>query len=204
MPAYNEERNVPRVVAALKDCPDIDEIIVVNDGSTDKTAQVAAQAGAFVVDLSPNRGKGGAMKAGAEATDADILLFVDADLVGLTSQHCRDLLEPVRKGEVDMTVGIFTGGRLATDLAQTITPFLSGQRALRRHILESIPQLEYSRYGVEMALSRYAAIHGIRVKKVFLRDVSQIMKEEKCGFVPGLLHRLQMYWEIVKALCFKL
>jgi len=161
---------------------------------------VAADLGARVISLYPNRGKGGAMKAGAKATTADILLFVDADLVGLSETHCHDLLEPVISGRTDMTVGVFAGGRATTTIAQKITPFLSGQRAIRRKILEEIPQLEDSRYGVEVAISKYVAANGIRVEKVLLKDVSHVMKEEKQGLLPGARNRLKMYWEILKVL----
>ncbi|NMB45581.1 MAG: glycosyltransferase family 2 protein [Firmicutes bacterium] len=200
VPAYNEAYTIGEILQVLQQCRDIDEIIVVNDGSSDDTAEIAVSLGVRVVNLYPNRGKGGAMKAGAQVTSADILLFIDADLVGLVTSHCCALLEPVLDGSADMTIGVFTGGRPATTLAQKITPFLSGQRALRREIVEDIPELEDSRYGVEVAISRYAASKCIRVEKVPLHDVSQIIKEEKRGFLPGAKSRVKMYWEILKAL----
>ncbi len=203
IPAYNEEHTVGSILQVVQRCEAIDEVIVVNDGSSDRTAEVANSLGARVINLYPNRGKGGAMKAGAKATTADILLFLDADLVGLTEAHCLDLLEPVISGRTDMTVGIFAGGRAPTTLAQKLTPFLSGQRAIRREILENIPQLEDSRYGVEVAISRYVAANGIRVEKVLLKDVSHLMKEEKQGLIPGVRNRLKMYWEILRVLGFR-
>jgi glycosyltransferase involved in cell wall biosynthesis len=200
VPAYNEGHTIGQVLAVLQQSPDIDEVIVVNDGSTDDTAERAAELGARVLNLYPNRGKGGAMKAGVQATLADIVLFIDADLVGLNHTHCTALLEPVLQGKADMTVGLFTGGRASTTLAQKMAPFLSGQRAVRREIVECIPELEDSRYGVEVAISRYASSNSIRVEKVPLQDVSQIMKEEKQGFVTGAKNRIMMYWEILKVL----
>jgi hypothetical protein len=200
VPAYNEADTIADILQALLGCRDIDELIVVNDGSSDATADIAASLGVRVVNLYPNRGKGGAMKAGSQVTSADILLFIDADLVGLTDAHCHALLEPVLSDKADMTIGVFHGGRPATTLAQKISPSLSGQRALRKEIIEDIPELEDSRYGVEVAISRYATSNSIRVEKVPLQDVSQIMKEEKQGFLPGAKNRLRMYWEILKVL----
>ena len=66
------------------------------------------------------------MAAGVAATDASVLLFLDADLVGLTQQHVLDLLNPVIAGEVDMSVGVFRGGRVFTDLAQVLVPTSPG------------------------------------------------------------------------------
>jgi len=118
IPAYNEERTVGSVVQASKQCTLVDEVLVVSDGSTDSTLRVAADAGARSIELLPNRGKGGAMLVGFTHTDADIILFLDADLVGLTPKHVESLLEPILAGEVASTLGVFGGGRWPTYLAQ--------------------------------------------------------------------------------------
>src|SRR5690606_7080704 len=104
----------------------VDEIIVVSDGSTDATPQVAEQFGAKVINLSMNLGKGGAMKVGVTHCNADTVLFLDADLIGLTPRHIKNLLQPVINDEVAMSIGVFGDGRFSTDLAQKISPFLSG------------------------------------------------------------------------------
>ncbi|HHT37312.1 MAG: glycosyltransferase family 2 protein [Candidatus Wallacebacter cryptica] len=199
VPAYNEERTVGTVVSALLSSPLIDEIIVVSDGSQDRTAEAARKAGAKVLELEENVGKGGAMLAGTKNTDADVFLFIDADLVGLNKKHIAGLLGPIIHQRAEMTVGVFDHGRLATDLAQKITPFLSGQRAVTRSFFLQIPELENSRYGVEMALSRYARHQHARVETVPLPDLSQVMKEEKRGLMRGFAQRLKMYWEILRA-----
>jgi len=198
IPAYNEEKTVASVVRAVREAPSISEVIVVDDGSTDKTAQVARQAGARVVSLETNVGKGGAMKAGALATDADIIVYLDADLMGLTREHVELLAAPVLKQEADIALGIFDQGRFTTDMAQKLTPFLSGQRAMRRSIILEIPDLEKTRYGVEVAISRYAEQKELRVVRVHLKHVAQLTKEEKIGLLRGFCARLRMYWEIIR------
>lgn len=200
IPAYNEERHIARVLRVVVPLDAIDDIIVVSDGSTDRTAQVAGRFRRVrVIELECNMGKGAAMAAGARATDADIILFLDADLVGLRREHVLSLLEPVLQGEADMTVGVFGEGRLATDWAQKIAPGLSGQRAVKRSLLEQVPGLESVGFGVEVAISRYAEKHGARVVHVPLLHVGQVMKEEKAGLWRGLRARARMYWEIIRA-----
>lgn len=200
IPAYNEEGNIARVLRVLVPMEAVDEIIVVSDGSTDRTAEVARRYRRVrVVELERNVGKGGAMMAGARATDAEVLLFLDADLVGLRRHHVLAMLDPVLRGQADMALGVFDEGRLATDLAQKLAPQLSGQRAVRRRLLEGVPGLEASGFGVEVALSRYADKSGARVVRVPLRNVAQVMKEEKSGLWKGLRARARMYWEIIKA-----
>lgn len=137
--------------------------------------------------------------AGVKHADAEIILFLDADLIGLKYGHIRSLIEPVAGGLADMTIGIFDEGRPVTDIAQKLAPFLTGQRAVRKEILERIPELEHSRFGVEVALSRYAEKEGLRVMKVSLPGLAQVMKEEKAGVLKGFRARMQMYWEIIRS-----
>jgi glycosyltransferase involved in cell wall biosynthesis len=198
VPAYNEAQNLPSVLQVLQEVPEIFEVIVVDDGSTDNTADMARQHGAIVVSLPENVGKGGAMKAGASVASGDVVLFLDADLVGLTVQHVRQLVVPVLLGENDATVGIFEGGRVSTDWAQALAPFLSGQRAMRRQLLVGFEHIDMAGYGVELQLHRQLKRLGIAPKEVVLRDVTQVVKEEKMGLVKGFSARMRMYWEIIR------
>jgi polyisoprenyl-phosphate glycosyltransferase len=198
VPAFNEEITIGPVIEVLKQTKSIGEIIVVSDGSTDRTARIARQKGVTVVDLKNNIGKGGAMKRGVDKTSSDIVVFLDADLVGLTRRHVEDLARPVITGGADMSIGLFDGGRVATDIAQVLMPFLSGQRAVSRKILDELSDMDVARFGVEVALTRYVREKGYRVEQVPLAGLTHRMKEEKLGFGKGFLARLRMYWEIVK------
>lgn len=198
IPAYNEALNIGRVLHRLVRCDDVHEVIVVCDGCEDNTAAVASRYNVTVVELPENVGKGGAMVAGVRRTDADVILFLDADLIGLSLTHIQALLAPVVSGAADMSLGVFDDGRPVTDLAQKLMPFLTGQRAIRRDVLQRIPELEQSRFGVEVALSRYADKHGLTVVKSELVGLAQVMKEEKAGVWKGLRARMQMYWEIIR------
>ena len=200
VPAFNEEKTIGDVLEVLEKVSLIKTIIVVSDGSTDNTVDVARNYNVEVVELEENRGKGGALKAGLENFRADVVLFLDADLIGLTVEHVHNLLEPVLEGGVDMTIGIFEKGRFATDLAQRMVPKLSGQRALKFSLLEQIADIDISRFGVEVALNRFMESSGIEVQEVILSDMSHVMKEEKLGVWKGMAARMKMYWEIVKYL----
>lgn len=198
IPAFNEARTIRRVIEVARRAFGASEVIVVDDGSRDVTGRIAAAAGARVVRLAENLGKGAAMVAGARAATCDVVLFLDADLLGLTTALVANLAGPVVDGKADMTIGVFGAGRAATDLAQFIAPNLSGQRAIARSTFLDLPGIAESRYGVEVALSNFARDLGLRVAKVSLPGVTQVMKEEKRGFWRGFVQRLRMYWDIVR------
>lgn len=202
IPALNEEATIGAVVSTLRHVDIVDEIIVVSDGSTDRTAETARAAGARVIEHAENTGKAGAMKTGFSNTDAPVILFLDADLIGLSPVHVISLLSPLLKGEADMTVGIFEDGRGVTDLAQLVAPYLSGQRAVRRDIVIEMfreePEADTCRFGIEVALTRHVNHKGYKTVEVSLGEMSHRMKEEKLGPFKGAAARLKMYYEILK------
>ncbi|HSU83462.1 MAG TPA: glycosyltransferase family 2 protein, partial [Thermoanaerobaculia bacterium] len=84
VPAYNEGATLREVLSVLKATPSIDEVLVVSDGSTDDTVEIARSLGLRTIHLRQNQGKGRAMEIGVAHTDAEVLLFVDADILNLT------------------------------------------------------------------------------------------------------------------------
>jgi len=199
VPAFNEEPRIAPVIGALRACGAVDQIIVIDDGSSDNTYDVAVASGAHVIKLEQNLGKGGAVARGLKEAHGDVILMVDADLIGLTARHIYALLEPVTSGRADMSIGLFDDGRPVTDLAQAITPWLSGQRALRRHVIDGL-DIDISRFGVEAVLTRRAKEQHLKVVEVKLHRLTHMTKEEKMGSVKGVTSRVKMYWEVVKSL----
>ena len=197
IPAYNEEATVRPIIEVAK-AANLGPVLVVDDGSSDGTGSIAEHADVNVLFLNKNQGKGGAVYAGASALETRVVLLVDADLTGLTPEHLRKLAKPVLEGHVDMTRGDFAGGRWRTTAAQRITPQLNGQRAILREKLLSVPGLKDSRYGIEIAITETAKRDAWRTQKVPLENVSQVMKEEKRGFLRGLQIRLGMYKDILQ------
>ena len=198
IPAYNESKTIGDVLRVAKSVPLIDEILVISDGSTDDTADIARNYGIHVIELFENSGKSEAIKTGLLASSFDTILLLDADLMGLKADHIYDLLTPVINNEYDMTVGIFKSGRKVTDLAQKIAPNLSGQRALKKSLLEKIKEIDLTSYGLEVALTKLTDNNSYRVEEIYLYDVTHLTKEEKMGVLHGFSSRMKMYWDIVK------
>ncbi len=188
--AFNEEDTVGGVVRVARTFTP--EVIVVSDGSVDGTVGAAREAGADVVDLAVNVGKGGALHAGLRAARADVVILLDADLTGLSAAHLETLCDPVRRGDLDMSIGVFEGGGFVTDWGNKLTPHLSGQRACRREWLLAVPDLAAERWP-EPAITRHLKATGARWAYVELPNVAQVVKEKKRGFWGGAKARTKMY-----------
>ena len=202
IPAYNEEERISGVIKILLEVEEIDEILAVDDGSEDNTSCAALAAGAQVLTLEQNHGKAYAMLVGAQEAKNDILLFMDADLLGLEKRHIEGLVGPVLRQEADMSMGVFSSGRAFTDLAHFVSPNLSGQRALSKEFFfraaEDMEDMEDLGYGIESQINNYAKKNDWRITNVEFDGVSQVTKEEKLGFSKGMTARMKMYMNIFK------
>jgi glycosyltransferase involved in cell wall biosynthesis len=189
IPAREESDRIGGTVRAAIGLPGVDLVLVVDDGSRDQTRALAERAGAAVVSHPRPRGKGAAMETGAEAVrlldrreDRAVprhLLFLDADL-GDTAQHAGPLAEPVRRGEADMTVAVFSstvklGGhgfvvKLSGAGIERATGWrpaqpLNGQRCLTRAAFDAGRPIAGG-FGAETALTIDLLRRGLRVTEV--------------------------------------
>jgi glycosyl transferase family 2 len=191
VPARNEETTVGGVAAALGRASLVDEVLVVDNASTDATADVAASAGARVVTCT-EVGKGEAMRAGAAATDADVLLFADADLLGILPEHADALVGPVLEGRVAMACGLFDRGSLNPVFLHGL-PVLTGQRALTRRLFESLDAATVAGYRVEAAINERCRELGLPTVHFVCRGLWHRTKERKHPTVAGgMAEKLRM------------
>jgi len=204
IPALNEEDNISKVLDVLQKIKWLDEIIVVDDGSTDQTALVVLSYKSRkirLIQLEQNLGKGGAMAEGVRAARNDLLVFLDADLIGLNEDHLLELISPVAFSKTaDLTLGVFAISKLnknaGTKIANRAVPWISGQRAIYKKQLPRLKQLAKSRYGVDLLITR--SISKNRIKVVKLDGLSQDSKEQKTDFFTAIRSRVKMYYQISK------
>jgi polyisoprenyl-phosphate glycosyltransferase len=199
VPAFNEETTVAGVVKPLADSGLFEEIVVVDDGSTDRTAQVAAAAGARVLQPAHNLGKGGAMLFGiANACEHDeVVAFFDADLYGLRPEHAHRLAEGIAKG-YDQVCGLRDWGPVQNVIQLGYGPVVTGERMVRRWVLDALPQDCWDGYVIETAMNDVVDRQGGRTAIVFLPGVTLRTKLHKAGFLAGLAGHWKMTKEILK------
>lgn len=197
IPAYNEERTISQLVEVFKNSGLFFEIIVVNDGSKDKTGLLAQKAEATVINLPKNLGKGEALTLGVRASTGPIILFFDADLSGINRTHLLSLIELVEKNEAEMVIGVQSKWKEMYDWNEAI-PVLSGQRAMKREIFEQVPDLLRKGYQIEEALNYYCKMNGQKVKIVVLEGLEHLQKIPKSNLVKGVFGYIKMSWQIAK------
>jgi glycosyltransferase involved in cell wall biosynthesis len=209
IPAYNEEKRIVATLQAVQNLEANPQIIVVNDGSSDRTAQLAREQGVRVVDLEVNRGKGGAMNAVLSLLDADITVFIDADL-GSSAAEAYKIIDPVLNDRCDLCIAAFplpakkggfgmvkgTAARAIRRVGNIeVTAPLSGQRAMTREVLQAVTPFEEA-YGVELGMSIKALQRGFR-----LLEVPTTMSHNETGRdLRGFLHRGKQFMDVLRVI----
>ena len=216
IPAYNEAERIGLTVASLRARPEIGEIVVMDDGSSDGTADLARASGAARVLTGRNGGKGAALTAAYQAARGwgDIFLLLDADL-GASAGEAVKLLPPILAGDADMTVGMLppdpafaatgqSGGRgfvvrlarqgIERRTQQTFQQPLSGQRAVRRSVLDALGGTFAPGFGVEVDLTVRALQAGFRVVEV----ETEFRHHVTGGDWPSLRHRARQFRDVAR------
>ena len=185
IPAYNEEATVAQVVSVARKLSYVDEVIVVDDGSSDRTVEEAESAGATVISHLVNEGKGSAIKTGFKYSHGNIVAFIDADVSNFTSEKIDKIIRPILEDRTDITKTKFAreSGRVTELTAKPLLGFffpelkyeqpLSGQFAGKRSALNKI-KFEKD-YGVDVGIVLDADVHGIKILEVDIGDISHDM-----------------------------
>ena len=195
IPARDEAPTVADVVSAVRSCTYVREVIVVDDGSTDDTCERASDAGAKVVRRAASEGsKAKAMEAGVEVSDADAILFVDADLLGLTSSHLDAICEPFVAGRAVMSLGTFDYG-FWNWLVLRFPP-TSGERIVPRWVFDAVPPEKRDGYTIEVFLNEVITEARKPTVARVMNGVTHRTKRDKFGRAEGYRRTWRMFWDL--------
>ncbi|SES70481.1 Glycosyltransferase involved in cell wall bisynthesis [Natronincola peptidivorans] len=212
IPVFNEEKKIEETLLEIKKIDVISKIYVVNDGSTDNTAEITSKInGIVLINCLSNNGKGAALKMGVKIAleESDIIIFLDGDL-GKTVREANKLLEPIISNTTDVTIAKFPPAKKKGGLGfvkklakygvyyytgKKLDTVLSGQRAFKKSVLKSI-SLDYRGFEVELGMTIEILKKGFIIKEV---DVNMVHNETGRD-LQGFIHRGKQF----KAILYKL
>ncbi len=187
IPAFNEEKNIANVINKAKKCKYVQEIIVVNNKSTDNTEKIAKNEGARVVECN-SQGKGYAMEEGVRSAKNEVLVFLDADIADYTEDVVDRLIKPIIEKEIDFVKATFDreGGRItelvAKPLLKIVFPSmqayqqpLSGMIAGKKSCFEKV---EFEKdYGVDIGLLLDMSKKHVTIQEAYLGTLKNVSKD---------------------------
>lgn len=171
--AYNNERTIKDIVSTVCDSF-FAEVIVINGGSTDKTDFILKQINGFYnfkyIVLPENKGKGFVMATGIENTNAEIIVFIDADLSNLQDLHLAQLIMPLQYKEADLVLGQ-AAETLIDYKMNSCKSLIVEMSFLKKDILSILEDFKSSKLRVETLLDFHYQYHQKRVKYVMLEGL---------------------------------
>lgn len=200
VPVYNEGKRVGGVLNALVGHPMVDEVIVVNDGSSDDSEAVLKKIkGIRLISYKKNRGKTLAMKMGFEAAKNNLVMTIDSDLVGLDRGAIGDLIEPVLKDRADVSISLRKNSLGLFKLLGL--DFVSGERVFDKKLLGDFGKLKkLPGFGLEVYMNNLIIQKKSRIKVVKWKNVISPRKSVKFGWFAGAWGDTKMVMQIVKVL----
>ncbi len=187
--AYNEENTVAEAVETALKSKIIDEVIIINDGSTDKTAdnleRFLSNPKCVYIKFEKNRGKSFAMVEGVETATGDIIIFIDTDILNFEEKHLVQLIKPLVHQDVRMVIGHPTENIFDEKLNPL--QMLAGERALyKEDILPLLEEIRTTQFGIETMLNLYYKSLGYKIKFEYLWGVYHLTKIRKAGLTGSI------------------
>ena len=200
IPAYNEASRIAAVLDAVLGHPLIDEVLVIDDGSTDATSDVVrAYPAARLITLTPNGGKTAALAHGFSEASGNLILLVDADLLGLSPENLTALITPVLSGHADVSISLRANAPYPWRLIGL--DYISGERCLHKSLLQNHVETLHTlpKFGFEVYLNALLIAQEARVAVVKWPGVVSPLKSRKYGVWQGVKADARMLADLSQA-----
>lgn len=191
VPVYNEEKTVKGVLEILNMSHEIHNIVVIDDGSYDRTPDIIKSLKIRkmkFVRLRKNIGKDNVIRRYAKTIRSEIIMLFDADLIGLEKHHIKKILKALTEEEAGMVIGLRDKGNFIANLAMPYFPLTGGERAIRMDIFKEIIKLPFrERWGLEWVMNDYCKKKKIKIAKIKLEGVDHVgLQTKKYGIAAFL------------------
>jgi glycosyltransferase involved in cell wall biosynthesis len=201
VPAHNEGSRIRGVLDILTTHELVDEVIVVDDASTDHTHSVSSSYSTVrVVRHTKNAGKTAAILTGLSHAQYDVIMLIDADLIGLTHLDITNLLAPVLSRSKDISISL-RGNALGIYKLLGVD-FVSGERVMRRDFFESVQEelQNVHGFGLEVTMNKHILHKKMPVRIVHWPHVYSPRKHVKMGLIQGARAEMRMLSHIFKTI----
>ncbi|MBI2356950.1 glycosyltransferase family 2 protein [Candidatus Dojkabacteria bacterium] len=206
IPAYNEEIYINRVLENVIGYQNFNEIIIVNDGSTDNTSAIIERIAKKSSKISllthqKNLGKTQSIMDGVNMAKGKLIVIVDADLKNLNHTHLDKLIAPVVNSEVDMTI-LDRGSDQFSPIGWSsfiIARTIGGERAFWKSDFEQLALKGNERYGLEVIMNMAYIAMNKRIRTISVPDLESLYQFKKTGsFSKGLIRSIGIASDIIK------
>lgn len=197
IPAYNENEDIIPLIEAVKQSTSVNEIIVVDDASQPKYAEIYRSISDITLITHPkNKGKSPAVLTGIQAAKTDTIMILDADLLHVTGTHIDNLAQQIQQYDVicmirgaDSTFGKTVGSTYIT----------RGEHLMKKSFIERFKDILFdgTRWGFDNNINDVLLRDDVTFTFAELVGVSHKMKSNKYSFVKGAVLDLQMFYLVV-------
>lgn len=202
IPAYNEWPRIAQVITTALQSSSLDEIILIDDGSTDNTREILQSfhdPKFHTILLSENKGKAQAVMRGIQVSRGDYIVMLDADLIGLLPHHIDDLIEPIQNNSADVTLSLRDNSLWIYRILRT--DFVSGERVIPKTLFEVSEYFtQGGGFGLEVKINECIRSNRLRICNIPLHGVVTPRKSTKIWWWHGLIADIRMIRDILRSI----